>query len=176
MAHYGTITSAYLIISRARSVDYLNIADNVLRTAMMCALEQKKFDIIKLLLDCGADATVKGPDGMTVLHIAARHGHHEAVRTILESARKRLTARELSSFLNRGDGGRWTALAWAAENRHKETIQQLLELGADVNVCDLENNTSLHWATLAGCTDTLYLLLNKCCDTNVQNTSGDTPL
>ncbi|ETN58496.1 hypothetical protein AND_009901 [Anopheles darlingi] len=176
VAHYGTITSAYLIISRARSVDYLNIADNVLRTAMMCALEQKKFEIIKLLLDCGADATVKGPDGMTVLHIAARHGHHEAVRTILESVRKRLTARELSSFLNRGDGGRWTALAWAAENRHKETIQQLLELGADVNVCDLENNTSLHWATLAGCTDTLYLLLNKCCDTNVQNTSGDTPL
>ncbi|XP_058055597.1 uncharacterized protein LOC131207007 [Anopheles bellator] len=176
VAHFGTMTIAYMIISRASSPDYLNIVDNELRTAMMCALLGSKHEIIKLLLDCGADATVKGPDGMTVLHLAAKLGRHEAVRIILDCAKKRLTARALTNFVNGRDGGRWTPLAWAAENRHKETMQQLLELGADVNACDRENNTSLHWATWAGCTDTLYLLLNKSCDPNIQNVGGDTPL
>ncbi|XP_053671110.1 uncharacterized protein LOC128721382 [Anopheles nili] len=176
VSNYGTLAMAYLIMCRARTTDYLNIVDRELHTAVMCAVLGAKSDIVKLLLDSGADATLKGPYGMTVLHLAAKHGQHETVRTILDCARKRLTARELMAFVNAIDNGHWTALAWAAENRYKQTVQQLIEIGADVNVCDRENNTSLHWASLSGCSDTLYLLMTKGCNPNMQNTSGETPL
>ncbi|XP_050067889.1 uncharacterized protein LOC126556599 [Anopheles maculipalpis] len=176
VCHHGTLAMAYLIMCRARSVDYLNIVDRELRTAVMCAVAGSKCDIVKLLLDSGADATLKGPYGMTVLHVAAKLGQHEAVRTILECARQRLTARDLMAFVNAVDNGRWTALAWAAENRHKQTVEQLITIGADVNVCDRLNNTSLHWASLSGCSDTLYLLMTKDCNPNLQNTNGETPL
>uniref|UniRef100_A0A182RNR4 Histone-lysine N-methyltransferase n=1 Tax=Anopheles funestus TaxID=62324 RepID=A0A182RNR4_ANOFN len=176
VCNYGTLAMVYLIMCRARSVDYLNIVDRALRTAVMCAVIGSKCDIVKLLLDSGADATLKGPYGMTVLHLAAKLGQHEAVRTILECARQRLTARDLMAFVNAVDNGRWTALAWAAENRHKQTVEQLISIGADVNVCDRLNNTSLHWAALSGCSDTLYLLMTKDCNPNLQNNNGETPL
>uniref|UniRef100_A0A182LUD2 Histone-lysine N-methyltransferase n=1 Tax=Anopheles culicifacies TaxID=139723 RepID=A0A182LUD2_9DIPT len=176
VCNYGTLAMVYLIMCRARSVDYLNIVDRGMRTAVMCAVIGSKCDIVKLLLDSGADATLKGPYGMTVLHLAAKHGQHEAVRTILECARQRLTARDLMAFVNAVDNGRWTALAWAAENRHKQTVEQLISIGADVNVCDRLNNTSLHWAALSGCSDTLYLLMTKDCNPNLQNNNGETPL
>ncbi|XP_041760669.1 uncharacterized protein LOC121587701 [Anopheles merus] len=173
---YGTPAMAYLIMCRARSVDYLNIFDRELHTAVMRAVVGSKSDIVKLLLDSGADATVKGPYGMTVLHLAAKQGQHDTVRTILECARQRLTARALMAFVNAVDNGRWTALAWAAENRHKQTVEQLISIGADVNVCDRLNNTSLHWASLSGCSDTLYRLMTKDCNPNLQNSNGETPL
>ncbi|XP_058169246.1 mediator of DNA damage checkpoint protein 1 [Anopheles ziemanni] len=176
VSNFGSIGMAYLIICRAQSVDFLNILDRELRTALMCAVLGAKLDIIKLLLECGADVTVKGPDGMTVLHLAAKLGQHEAVRMILEWGRKRLTARDLLAFVNGVDNGSYTALVWAAENRYKETIQLLLASGADVNICDKENNTALHWAAMAGCSDSMHLLLKKGCDPNVQNINGDTPL
>uniref|UniRef100_A0A182K1U8 Histone-lysine N-methyltransferase n=1 Tax=Anopheles christyi TaxID=43041 RepID=A0A182K1U8_9DIPT len=173
---YGTPAMAYLVMCRARSVDYLNIVDRELHTAVMRAVVGSKCDIVKLLLDSGADATLKGPYGMTVLHLAAKHGQHETVRTILECARQRLKARALMAFVNAVDNGHWTALAWAAENRHKQTVEQLIAIGADVNVCDRLNNTSLHWASLSGCSDTLYRLMTKDCNPNMQNSNGETPL
>ncbi|XP_053669396.1 uncharacterized protein LOC128719784 [Anopheles marshallii] len=176
VCNYGTLAMVYLIMCRARSVDYLNIVDRALRTAVMWAVMGSKCDIVKLLLDSGADATLKGPYGLTVLHLAAKLGQHEAVRTILECARQRLTARDLMAFVNAVDNGSWTALAWAAENRHKQTVEQLISIGADVNVCDRLNNTALHWAALSGCSDTLYLLMTKACNPNLQNSNGETPL
>uniref|UniRef100_A0A182P5T6 Histone-lysine N-methyltransferase n=1 Tax=Anopheles epiroticus TaxID=199890 RepID=A0A182P5T6_9DIPT len=173
---FGTPAMAYLVMCRARSVDYLNILDRELHTAVMRAVVGSKGDIVKLLLDSGADATLKGPYGMTVLHLAAKHGQHETVRTVLECARQRLTARALMAFVNAVDNGRWTALAWAAENGHKQTVEQLVSIGADVNVCDRLNNTSLHWASLSGCSDTLYRLMTKDCNPNLQNSNGETPL
>lgn len=49
----------YLALSRATSLDFLNIVDTELRTAIMCAVVAGKNDILKLLVQCGADVTVK---------------------------------------------------------------------------------------------------------------------
>lgn len=52
----------------------------------------------------------------------------------------------------------------------------LISLGADANICDSENNTSLHWAALSDRIDTVLPLLQSNCDFNIQNINGDTPL
>lgn len=49
----------YLALSRATSLEFLNIVDAEMRTAIMCAVVGGKNDILKLLVQCGADVTVK---------------------------------------------------------------------------------------------------------------------
>ena len=40
---------------------------------------------VKLLLDCGANATVRDKDNNTLLHIAAAKGHADVVRVLLDN-------------------------------------------------------------------------------------------
>lgn len=49
----------YLALSRATSLEFLNIVDAEMRTAIMCAVVGGKNEILKLLVQCGADVTVK---------------------------------------------------------------------------------------------------------------------
>lgn len=66
-------------------------------------------------------------------------------------------------------------MVWAAENGHGEIVNYLISLGADCNICDNENNTVLHWASLAGKLESIYPLVSNS-DLNIQNIHGDTAL
>lgn len=123
----------------------------------------------------GADVTLKGPDGMTVLHLAAKSGNLTATQIIVENYRQIATISKLLKFINTTDDGHWTALVWAAENGHGEIVNYLISLGADPNICDSENNTVLHWACLAGKLEAIYPLMSNT-DLNIQNIHGDTAL
>lgn len=118
VSNFGTITMAYLILCRANSEDFINLRDKEMRTAAMCAVVGGKNDILKLLCLCGADVTIKGPDGMTILHLAAKFGNTEATQIILEHCRQTATAMKLNKFINMTDDGSWTSLVWAAEHGH----------------------------------------------------------
>lgn len=175
ISNFGTLTMAYLILSRANSHNFVNLMDKEMRTPIMYSVAGKKHDILKLLCQSGADVTLKGPDGMTVLHLAAKSGNITATQIILENYRQVATNSKLQKFINTTDDGHWTALVWAAENGHGEIVNYLINLGADPNVCDSENNTVLHWACLAGKLESIYpLVLNT--DLNIQNIHGDTAL
>ena len=175
VANFGSLTMAYLILSRANSHDFVNLMDKETRTPIMYSVAGKKHDILKLLCQCGADVTLKGPDGMTVLHLAAKSGNLAATQIILENYRQVATISKLQKFINSTDDGHWTALVWAAENGHGEIVNYLISLGADPNICDSENNTVLHWACLAGKLEAIYPLVSNT-DLNIQNIHGDTAL
>lgn len=175
ISNFGTLTMAYLILSRANSHDFVNMMDKEMRTPIMYSVAGKKHDILKLLCQCGADVTIKGPDGMTVLHLAAKSGNLTATQIILENYRQIATISKLQKFINTTDDGHWTPLVWAAENGHGEIVNYLISLGADPNICDSENNTVLHWASLAGKLESIYPLMTNS-DLNIQNIHGDTAL
>ena len=59
VASFGSITMTYLILCRMVSPDFLNILNKEMRTALMCAVVSEKNDIIKLLVQCGANVTIK---------------------------------------------------------------------------------------------------------------------
>jgi [histone H3]-lysine9 N-trimethyltransferase EHMT len=108
IANFGTLTMTYLILCRANSKDFLNAMDKEMRTPLMYSVAGKKHDILKLLCQCGADVTIKGPDGMTVLHLAAKSGGLIATQIILESYRQTATISKLHKFINTTDDGHWT--------------------------------------------------------------------
>lgn len=59
VSNFGDVTMTYLTLSRATSIEFLDIVDAEMRTAIMCAVVGDKNDILKLLVQCGADVTVK---------------------------------------------------------------------------------------------------------------------
>lgn len=176
IAHFGSLNMMYLILSRVASVDFINAQDKELRTAAMCAVVGQKHEILRLLVQCGADVAKRGPDGMTVLHLAAKVGNLTATEIILEHYRLKVTFQKFEAFINAVDDGQWTALVWAAENGLSSIESYLIALGASPNICDSENNSALHWAALSNSVDTILPLLGSNCDFNLQNVNGDTAL
>ncbi|SPP86726.1 uncharacterized protein LOC117588308 [Drosophila guanche] len=178
VAHSGTLQMAYLLLCKgASSQDFVNIVDSELRTALMCAVMNEKCDMLNLFLQCGADVAIKGPDGKTSLHIAAKLGSVEATQLIVDSYKASRNITNFLSFIDAQDEGGWTAMVWAAELGHTDIVSLLLNQGADPNICDNDNNTVLHWSTLHNNgLDTITVLLQAGADCNVQNVEGDTPL
>lgn len=168
----------YLILSRAPPPlgdDFLNRRDRELRTALMCAVLGAKNDTIRLLVQCGADVTARGPGGMTALHLAAKTGNFAAAQILLDAHRRATSVHRFGLFVNAVDDGGWTTIVWAAEIGHAEMVEFLVQCGADLAVCDAERNTVLHWAALSDDVATVRPLLLGA-DLNVQNVNGDTPL
>ena len=176
IAHFGSLNMMYLILSRVASLDFINAQDKELRTAAMCAVVGQKHEILRLLVQCGADVTRRGPDGMTVLHLAAKVGNLLATQIILEHYKLKVTFQKFEQFINAVDDGQWTPLVWAAENGLSNIESYLISLGANPNICDSENNSALHWAALSNSVDTILPLLGSNCDFNLQNVNGDTAL
>lgn len=166
---------AYLILSRSPSVDFLNRRDRELRSALMCAVLGAKIDVLRMLVQCGADVTQRGPGGMTALHLAGKAGNFTATQIILDSYRRATSATSFGQFVNAVDDGGWTTIVWAAENNHSQIVEYLVQCGADLSICDSERNTVLHWAALSDDLATVRPLLLEA-DLNVQNVNGDTPL
>lgn len=59
VSNFGSVKMTYLILSRVGSIDFLNLLDQNLRTAIMCAICGNKNEILKLLVQCGADVSIR---------------------------------------------------------------------------------------------------------------------
>lgn len=113
---------------------------------------------------------------MTALHLAAKTRNIDAIRLMLNSYRETASLFNLEKFLNTTDDGGWTSIVWASELGHSAMVSAFLNCSANPNICDAENNTALHWATLSESVETVMLLLQAGCNLSAQNVDGDTPL
>ncbi len=59
------------------------------------------------------------------------------------------------------------------DNNHKGITQMLLEKGADVNRCDINRSTALHYAAQKRCTDIAQLLLEYGGDPSLRDSDGN---
>ncbi|XP_066245089.1 histone-lysine N-methyltransferase EHMT1 isoform X1 [Euwallacea similis] len=162
----GNLDIIYLLIMSKIDLDSLNNDQN---SPLMCAISEGRNDIVKHLVQAGAEVSLKGMDAMTSLHLAAKFGNLEACNIVLCNA-------VMPNFVNVQDDGGWTALVWACEHGYKEVVKYLLSMGADISIRDVEHNVALHWAAFKGSTEIVELLLNLKTDIDVTNVHGDTPL
>ncbi len=68
-----------------------------------------------------------------------------------------------------------TPLHYACYFGSRKVIDFLLDLGANINSTDQENNTSLHYAINSGCTKTVKKMLIRGANKNIKNIEGKTP-
>jgi ankyrin repeat protein len=91
-------------------------------TALMSAASRGQTNLMKALLDAGANANARSADGRTALMYAAGWGNAASVRLLLEAG-----ARENE----RADDG-MTALILASARGERDAVRALRDAGADV--------------------------------------------
>ncbi|KAL9037234.1 MAG: hypothetical protein Q9180_003837, partial [Flavoplaca navasiana] len=94
--------------------------------------------ILKMLLDCAVDVNELDSEGESVLHYAVKVSS-ERVRALLESSRDRLNI-DLPDTKGR------TPLHYAAAMGSTETMELLLEYGANIALKDKDLATTLHFS------------------------------
>ncbi|KAF8791721.1 KN motif and ankyrin repeat domain-containing [Argiope bruennichi] len=74
----------HYVVQRIFSIGDINIkATQNGQTALMLAVSHGKKDIVKMLLEAGAEVNLQDKDGSTALMCAAEHGHIEIVKILL---------------------------------------------------------------------------------------------
>jgi ankyrin repeat protein len=111
------------------------------QTALMMAVgkHMPSPDVTKVLLECGADAHIRSPGGMTALLFAVRQGDIESVRLLLAAG---------ANVDDEAKGG-MSALRVAIDNNHYEIADMLLSHGVNVNAPDRNGFTALYAAIRA---------------------------
>ena len=129
----------------------------------------------RALIDAGADVNQKlnpgllviEPSGVFPLFYAAKYGHADTVRLLIERG----------ADVNAKSNCRANALGAAARWGHTDIVKILLDAGAEVNVKDCwSGGTPLTYATLAGNSEIVRLLLEADADPGIANSSRKTPI
>ena len=145
-------------------------------TMLMLAARKMHTEIVKLLLDNGADLNIKGNYGYTALMIAVREGNTEIVKLLLDNG----------ADLNiKGNYG-YTALMIAVREGNTEIVKLLLDNKADISgEINYQNNVmypadyddnELMYAAEKGYKEIVKLLIDNGADLNITNYNGDTAL
>ena len=116
----ATVDDVKAEIKKGADVNAKDVFD--VTALMVAASGNKNPEIIRTLVELGADVNAKG-GGMNVLMYAARYNENpEIIRTLVE----------LGADVNAKDYDGWTALMYAArDNENPEIIRALVELGAE---------------------------------------------
>jgi len=144
---------------------------------LLFAIQAGKRDIVKRLLEQGADPNVCEPTiqphissgaGLrrTALMVAVERGQPDIVTLLLDHGAR-------IDYV--GEYG-WTALTWAITARKLEMVRLLLERGADINICGDDGDTPIFWPAGMGDEIMLIELLSYGADPNAVNKDGFTPL
>jgi ankyrin repeat protein len=144
-------------------------------TPLHHAMSHGNIDIVKELLNIGADVKAVNQDGDTPLHVASAFGHEAVAALLLDQESGRLA--DMKAVNKDGD----TPLHLASGYGQGAVVKVLLEHGADVEVVNEEKQTPLHSAAVNGHSGWVIELLldeesGRCADVNAADEDGDTPL
>jgi ankyrin repeat protein len=123
-------------------------------------------NIIKLLLERGADINRADPKGITAVSNAAFMGHANIVKILIENG----------ADVNKADNNGSTPLFEAASTGNEEIINLLLEKGSTINKQDNTGTTPLYAAAHQGHANIIEILINNGADMEIADTMGFTPL
>ncbi|KAL6801754.1 ankyrin repeat-containing domain protein [Trichoderma sp. SZMC 28012] len=135
-------------------------------TVLYPAIERGYFDVIRLLVERGADITATC-DGLTPLLFAITTGKIDIIRLLTK----------IGADINiRGEGG-LTPLIMSTGLGHTDNIQPLIDLGANINARDNDGHSPLFFAIIAGNIPTIELLVGMdYIDLNKPDARGITPI
>ena len=137
---------------------YVNMKGGYIGNALACASGHGQGEVVRILLDNGADVNADEDDKWhNALHLAAALGHPQIVLQLLEHG---------ASCENPGHVG--DVLITAIQNHHVEVVRILVDWGSDVNRKDCNGGTPLAHACHLQEVDILQCLLDAGADIEAQ--------
>ena len=119
------------------------------KQAIWTAIEFKHPEVVKVLIDAGADVNQPGDYGQTMVMLAADHKNLEIMQLLIDAG----------ADVNRANEYKIAPLASAAEQGSKEVVDLLIKAGAKVNARNTYGGTALQVAVLRGYIDIVKSLI-----------------
>ncbi|XP_017880409.1 ankyrin repeat domain-containing protein 39-like [Ceratina calcarata] len=116
------------------------------------AAQYNDLDRVEALLRKGVSVNAEDSAGYTALHYAARNGHYEICKILLENNAQANAQTRC---------GQAAALHRAAVQNHPDVVELLLKYGANPNLKDADGYTALHKALTARSISVCKLLIPR---------------
>lgn len=154
-------------------------------------------NVVKYLVENGADVNAENKDLVTPLHLAVHNGNLNVVKYLankgvdvnsilttfqagsLKGDLKYLNALQAildKNTLNEKSKDGSTPLHLAVQNDHLNIVKFLIRNGVDVNAKNRDENTPFHLAARNGHLEVVKYLVGNGADVNARNKDGNTPL
>ncbi|HPF16804.1 MAG TPA: ankyrin repeat domain-containing protein [Thermotogota bacterium] len=168
-------------VQSGEDIDAVNEYDQKNQTPLLRAISYGYMDpayveIAKYLIEQGAQLAHQDSDGFTALHYAAKNGHLEVVKMLVERGADLNVYPDESKFY-RGETPLNSACSYSnANDKNLEVVQYLVEKGAS-----MEKISFCFQSPLTNCMNskaplTAQYLLEMGADPNIPNDNGQTPL
>ena len=145
---------------------YFNQNSNDLNEPFLLAANYSNLEIVRLLLEAGANVNARDTNGNTALAIAVRNGHVGVIQLLLDHDA------DINAKNNNGN----TVLIEESSFGHLETIKLLLENGVDINAKNKKGETALIEAAKHGRVKIASYLLEKGARIDARDNFGNTAL
>lgn len=143
----------------------INLNDPTLKyKPLSIATMRNNIEMVKKLIELGANINEINQKGHTPLHLASGWGKPEMVEFLLKNGAN-IKARDYIS---------WTPLMWAAIRGRIENAEILLKYGDDPNSVDLDKNTPLILAAYRNQKNMIFLLLKYGANKDSKNVYNET--
>lgn len=165
------LSSAVQFLLSKESLD-VNALDGHKRTPLHYAIQCHATDVVKLLIDHGANIFIRDGQGATPFHLACAYSP-PCAEILLNHASKE----EINLLDCEEQSSGQTPLIAAARCKNYPVLKMLIEHGADVHAkSKKEGATALHHAVSLGDFDSVKLLLQKGASLEEKDNQGVTPL
>ncbi|KAL4123477.1 hypothetical protein PRIC2_009332 [Phytophthora ramorum] len=135
-------------------------------TLLALAVQSGHLEVVRYLVEQGANREATGWLDKTVLMLAASLGHLEVARYLVEQGAKK------EATDNQGK----TALIWAACHGRLDMVRYLAEQGAKKDAIDQNGNTALIWAACHGRLEVVRYLIERGAKKDAKDQNGNTAL
>ncbi|XP_062566082.1 uncharacterized protein LOC134228439 [Saccostrea cucullata] len=154
-------------------------------TPLTAACKFGHIDIVKLLIEKGANVNLPDKNGNTPLIESCCNGHDQIAKVLIENGAN-LEERccldlfhydyILDTYYDEVGKEGWSALWWACKRGHSSIVSYLLEKGASINNTNKAGKTPLWAAIQRGKFDIVALLVEKGIGVNETDRNGRTPI
>ncbi len=138
----------------------------VIDSKLIAAVKNNDEEMVKSLIEKGANVNSKDKYGHTALIYASEEGYKEIAKLLIDGG----------ANVNATNKSKVTALMWASQKGYKEIVQLLIEAGANVNAKDEDEETALVFAFRGNHEEIVELLIQEGADVYVKDCRGFTTL
>ncbi|MFZ5807202.1 MAG: ankyrin repeat domain-containing protein [Verrucomicrobiota bacterium] len=193
----GTLTKEKLSLFRFEKRDFSKLTASNHQSLLIIAAKHGRTDMVKALIDFGADIEQRETfSGTTAIIQAAGQGHTNTVQALIQSGAK-VNVKDFDGYtplikasnfgqtkmvrhlinakadVNAQNRCKVNSLMIAAERGHADIVKALIKAGANVNMRDKDGNTALAKTTHI---DIIRDLITAGADVNKADLRGCTPL